>query len=334
MPSSSDKLRLEKVDLYSMCSIFSVPALSENFKFACIFFSTFYSVLSQTKMVLAYKFQLIGGGDEDADFTINTVQSIKGVRNRGRKTAKGIGLGEKSQSAPSKLLKNSNLHGSSEASKNKRSGKPVSYAAQPVSFVSSGILQSDSVEINAFDSKETNDIFPENKVGASSSKYGAFEMHTTGFGSKMMAKMGFTEGSGLGKDGQGIAEPIEAIQRPKSLGLGAESSGTDTNLYKTESKRFGKNEPIEVNRRPKSFGLGPESSGTSTNRSKTATKKFSKSEPQRFGAFEKHTKGFGSKMMARMGFVEGMGLGRDSQGIIDPLAAVRLPKSRGLGAKG
>ncbi|KAK4781322.1 hypothetical protein SAY87_017428 [Trapa incisa] len=50
------------------------------------------------------------------------------------------------------------------------------------------------------------------------------------------------------------------------------------------------------------------------------------------GLFERHTRGFGSKMMANMGFVEGMGLGRDSQGMLNPLVAVRLPKSRGLGA--
>ena len=37
----------------------------------------------------------------------------------------------------------------------------------------------------------------------------------------MLAKMGFTEGSGLGKDKQGMAQPLQAIKRPKSLGLGA-----------------------------------------------------------------------------------------------------------------
>ncbi|KAL6973962.1 hypothetical protein U1Q18_028146 [Sarracenia purpurea var. burkii] len=243
--------------------------------------------------------KLIGAGDEDTDFAVNNVKSVKGNRNKGKKSAKGSGLSpqEELRSGPSKSLNNSsNSRVTSEASKKKRSGKTVSYASQPVSFVSSGIMQSNTLEIGNINSKETHDTFQENGVG-SSSKYGAFEVHTTGFGSKMMAKMGFIEGGGLGKDGQGIVDPIEAIRRPKSLGLGAESSETITNLSKTDSKKFGKN------------------------------------ETQSFASFEKHTKGFGSKMMAKMGFVEGTGLGKDSQGMVNPLVAVKLPKSRGLGAK-
>ncbi|KAI9192156.1 hypothetical protein LWI28_018997 [Acer negundo] len=46
---------------------------------------------------------------------------------------------------------------------------------------------------------------------------------------------------------------------------------------------------------------------------------------QSIGAFEKHTKGFGSKMMAKMSFVEGTGLGKESQGIVAPPVAIRLP---------
>lgn len=53
-------------------------------------------------------------------------------------------------------------------------------------------------------------------------RYGGFEQHTTGFGSKMLAKWGFGgAGSGLGRSQQGIAEPIAAVQRAKKLGLGA-----------------------------------------------------------------------------------------------------------------
>ncbi|CAM6107531.1 unnamed protein product [Calypogeia fissa] len=55
-----------------------------------------------------------------------------------------------------------------------------------------------------------------------SGDFATFEAHTKGFGSRMMAKMGYREGLGLGRDKQGIAEPIEAIKRPRSLGLGAQ----------------------------------------------------------------------------------------------------------------
>uniref|UniRef100_A0A8C2N354 G patch domain containing 2 n=1 Tax=Cricetulus griseus TaxID=10029 RepID=A0A8C2N354_CRIGR len=39
-------------------------------------------------------------------------------------------------------------------------------------------------------------------------------------GNRMLQSMGWTPGSGLGRDGRGIAEPVQAVQRPKGLGLG------------------------------------------------------------------------------------------------------------------
>ncbi|XP_036210739.1 G patch domain-containing protein 2 isoform X1 [Myotis myotis] len=39
-------------------------------------------------------------------------------------------------------------------------------------------------------------------------------------GNRMLQNMGWTPGSGLGRDGKGLAEPIQAMQRPKGLGLG------------------------------------------------------------------------------------------------------------------
>ena len=49
-------------------------------------------------------------------------------------------------------------------------------------------------------------------------KLGMFEKHTKGFGSKMLAKMGYAGSGGLGE--KGISRPIEVKVRPTNLGLG------------------------------------------------------------------------------------------------------------------
>uniref|UniRef100_A0A6I8NWD6 G-patch domain containing 2 n=1 Tax=Ornithorhynchus anatinus TaxID=9258 RepID=A0A6I8NWD6_ORNAN len=49
-------------------------------------------------------------------------------------------------------------------------------------------------------------------------------------GNRMLQSMGWTPGTGLGRDGKGMSEPIQAIQRPKGLGLGfSRQKSTPTN---------------------------------------------------------------------------------------------------------
>ena len=48
------------------------------------------------------------------------------------------------------------------------------------------------------------------------------EKVSSDFGEKIMKKMGWTEGEGLGKTSKGQTEPIQVRKRKENLGLGAE----------------------------------------------------------------------------------------------------------------
>ncbi|ROW06887.1 hypothetical protein VMCG_04031 [Cytospora schulzeri] len=73
---------------------------------------------------------------------------------------------------------------------------------------------------------------------AFSSKGGKTKINTNSFGARMMAKMGFVEGKGLGKEGQGRNVIIEANLRPQGVGLGAVKEKTEQE--KKEEKRQAK----------------------------------------------------------------------------------------------
>lgn len=49
-----------------------------------------------------------------------------------------------------------------------------------------------------------------------------------------------------------------------------------------------------------------------------------------FGEWEKHTKGFGSRIMAQMGYVWGQGLGKNGEGRMEPIEAEILPVGKSL----
>ncbi|XP_010542083.1 PREDICTED: uncharacterized protein LOC104815398 [Tarenaya hassleriana] len=246
--------------------------------------------------------KLIGAGDDDFDFAVNV---------GGANAKSACGNGKKTKDSGKKQ----NIG---------QSRRKIPLADQPVSFVSSGVINSETVGTEASREKDPKQVVAEPSGASSAANFGAFEVHTKGFGSKMMAKMGYIEGAGLGKDGKGLAQPIEVVQRPKSLGLGLDFSPSVEENQPSSSSGSGRRKGNSSGKDPKhEKGVsGSSRSGGGGGGGKG------------FGAFEQHTKGFGSRMMAKMGFVEGTGLGRDSQGMTNPLFAVRRPKARGLGAEG
>lgn len=70
-------------------------------------------------------------------------------------------------------------------------------------------------------SSDDQEIAPKNAPNTSKNfetqfvSLGTWEKHTKGFGSRLMAKMGYVSGKGLGKGGEGRIEPVEIIVLPE-----------------------------------------------------------------------------------------------------------------------
>jgi hypothetical protein len=79
------------------------------------------------------------------------------------------------------------------------------------------------------------------------SEIAQWEKHTKGFGLRMLQKMGYAKGDGLGKNGDGIAKPIEVSKRSQTQGRKTldwlRESGTDFSISACQRKQ--KNEKLE-----------------------------------------------------------------------------------------
>ncbi|NP_001016444.1 zinc finger CCCH-type with G patch domain-containing protein [Xenopus tropicalis] len=85
---------------------------------------------------------------------------------------------------------------------------------------------------------------------AHSSQFGGWEAHTRGIGSKLLARMGYEIGKGLGRNAEGRVEPIQAVLLPKGKSL-------DQCIEMQQRKKAGgKREHKAGKRRPRATGRG------------------------------------------------------------------------------
>ncbi|XP_028566243.2 tuftelin-interacting protein 11 isoform X1 [Podarcis muralis] len=132
-------------------------------------------------------------------------------------------------------------------------GKRSKDYSAPVNFISAGLKKPAADEITDEDSDEDEkplkqeeipkefvpkklktggNFKPSQKgfIGGTKSfmDFGSWERHTKGIGQKLLQKMGYVPGRGLGKNAQGIINPIEAKQRKGKAAIGAYGSERTT----------------------------------------------------------------------------------------------------------
>ncbi|KAL7855120.1 hypothetical protein SRHO_G00173100 [Serrasalmus rhombeus] len=112
---------------------------------------------------------------------------------------------------------------------------------------SSSDSEEDSEECDAGYAKVFSSYKEENSVPANSAEFCGWEAHTRGIGSKLLLKMGYELGKGLGKTLSGRVEPVQAVILPKGRSL---DQCAELTQQKTQAA-IGKDNPVSGKRKTK-----------------------------------------------------------------------------------
>ncbi|OZJ02747.1 hypothetical protein BZG36_04669 [Bifiguratus adelaidae] len=105
--------------------------------------------------------------------------------------------------------------------------------------------------------------------------FAKFNAHGSGFGLKMLQKMGWQAGTGLGQDGAGIVNPVETKLRPGRMGLAYKGFTEMTEQHKEEARRRGEivdDTPQDVGKSAKRAAWKKKPEGGEGRRTQTARK--------------------------------------------------------------
>jgi len=79
---------------------------------------------------------------------------------------------------------------------------------------------------------------PSREAEMSAARHVAVPLNESNIGNRLLKSMGWTEGKGLGRHGQGIVNPIQAEQHTEGVGLGASGGRNLSNLSNKERNRM------------------------------------------------------------------------------------------------
>lgn len=96
-------------------------------------------------------------------------------------------------------------------------------------------------------SENNKSVLPQTSKSFDRINLGEWEKHTRGIGSKLMSKMGYEFGKGLGKNSEGRLEPVEITVLPEgNISLDKAMELKDKNFFKNKKKMQKKAKKIEV----------------------------------------------------------------------------------------